>query len=337
MRNDTREQFNRYMARQARLNGVPEGTKQFTAEPSVQQTLESKLQESSAFLGLINMVGVDEQQGEKIGLGISSPIAARTNVSSNDRETTDVSALDDNGYECKSTEFDTHITWAQLDAWAKFPDFQVRLRDQVLRRQALDRIMIGFNGTAAASATNMGKNELLEDVNIGWLEKYRANAGSYALDKSDNGAADFTYGQGGTYNTLDALVFDLARSIIDPWYVDDPRIRVIIGRDLMHDKEFTLVDGYDQPTERNAADIILSTRRLGGYPAIVAPFFPAGTALITAPENLSLYWQRGSRRRYVEDNPRRKRIEHYDSSNDAYVVEDYGFGVLVEDISEYSA
>src|SRR5699024_223650 len=206
---------------------------------------------------------------------ISSPIAARTNVSSNDRETTDVSALDDNGYECKSTEFDTHITWAQLDAWAKFPDFQVRLRDQVLRRQALARIMIGFNGTAAASATNMGKNELLEDVNIGWLEKYRANAGSYALDKSDNGAADFTYGQGGTYNTLDALVFDLARSIIDPWYVDDPRIRVIIGRDLMHDKEFTLVDGYDQPTERNAADIILSTRRLGGYPAIVAPFFPA--------------------------------------------------------------
>src|SRR5699024_10560799 len=148
-------------------------------------------------------------------------------------------------------------------------------------------------------------------------------------------AADFTYGQGGTYNTLDALVFDLARSIIDPWYVDDPRIRVIIGRDLMHDQEFTLVDGYDQPTDRNAADIVLSTRRLGAYPAIVTPLYPAGTALITAPENLSLYWQRGSRRRYVEDNPRRKRIEHYDSSNDAYVVEDYGFGVLVEDISEY--
>ena len=46
-----------------------------------------------------------------------------------------------------------------------------------------------------------------------------------------------------------------------------------------------------------------------------------------------MYWQRGSRRRHIEENAKRKRIENYESSNDAYVVEDYGFGCLVENIT----
>ncbi len=44
---------------------------------------------------------------------------------------------------------------------------------------------------------------------------------------------------------------------------------------------------------------------------------PDGTLLITPPENLSIYWQRGSRRRYLRDEPKRKRVENYESSNDA--------------------
>ena len=40
----------------------------------------------------------------------------------------------------------------------------------------------------------------------------------------------------------------------------------------------------------------------------------------------------GSRRRYLKDKPERKRVENYESSNDAYVVEDFGAGCLVENI-----
>ena len=38
------------------------------------------------------------------------------------------------------------IPYALLDQWAKFPDFEMRIRNHILLQQARDRIMIGFNG-----------------------------------------------------------------------------------------------------------------------------------------------------------------------------------------------
>ncbi len=57
MRNDTRLVFNQYMGRQAELNSVPSAGQSFTVNPSVQQTLETKVQESSDFLRSINPNG----------------------------------------------------------------------------------------------------------------------------------------------------------------------------------------------------------------------------------------------------------------------------------------
>ena len=45
--------------------------------------------------------------------------------------------------------------------------------------------------------------------------------------------------------------------------------------------------------------------------------------LITRLDNLSIYWQEDTRRRSVIDNPKRDRIENFESVNEAYVVEDY--------------
>ncbi len=41
-------------------------------------------------------------------------------------------------------QLDTALPYAKLDMWAKFTDFQVRIRDMIVKRQALDRIMIGL-------------------------------------------------------------------------------------------------------------------------------------------------------------------------------------------------
>lgn len=333
MRNDTRKAFNGYLARQAQLNGVSSATEQFAVTPSVQQTLEDQIQESSEFLGRINIVGVDEQQGEKVGLGVSGPIAGRTDVSSKDRQTRDVSALDGDGYACKSTEFDTHVTWGQLDAWAKFKDFQMRLRNQVIRRQSLDRMMIGFNGISAAADTDIVANPMLQDVNIGWLEKYRDNAPANVLTEVVSASGKVNVGAGGDYENLDALVYDVEHSLLDPWFRNGSDLVAICGRDLLTSKFFPMISQYEQPTEKRALDIIVAGRTLGAHQAVGVPYFPDGALLLTTYDNLSVYWQQGSRRRYVEDNPKRKRIEHYDSSNDAYVVEDYGAGVLVENIT----
>ncbi|WP_039918802.1 P2 family phage major capsid protein, partial [Cellvibrio mixtus] len=142
MHNDTRPLYDAFVARIGQLNSIKDASKKFSVAPSVQQTLETKLQESSDFLGRINIFGVKELKGEKLGLGVN-PIAGRTDVSEGPRQPRDVSTLDDMEYECKFTEFDTGIGYAKLDAWAKFPDFQARLRDAILRQQALDRIMVG--------------------------------------------------------------------------------------------------------------------------------------------------------------------------------------------------
>ena len=336
MRNDTRVLFNAYLHQLATLNSLDISaiSSKFTATPSVQQKLESRMQESSQFLRSINIFPVNELKGEKIGIGVSGTIAGRTDTSSSgERSTRDVSALTDTGYECKKTDYDTHITYAKLDAWAKFPNFQILLRDAILQRCALDRMMIGFNGTSAAATTNRGTNPLLQDVNIGWLQKIRTDAASHVMDEGAV-TGKVTYGVSADYKNLDALVFDALNTLVEPWHRQDTQMVAIVGRSLMHDKLFPIVNNNDAPTERLAADIIMSQMRLGGLPAVQVPYFPDDAIAITRLDNLSIYYQEGGRRRAVVDNPKRDRIENYESSNDAFVVEDYDMVALVENIEE---
>ncbi|OAK55058.1 capsid protein [Variovorax paradoxus] len=331
MQTATRLVFNQWLSRLSELNAVPSAREQFAVEPSVQQTLETKIQESSDFLKAINIIGVQELKGEKLGLGVSGPIASRTNTDVKDRDPRSVETLDDNGYECKKTNYDTFIKYATLDAWAKFKDFQTRVRDQILKRAALDRIMIGFNGESAAATTDLAANPLLQDVNIGWLKHIKTDAPTRVMDHGAT-AGKVKVGAGGDYKNLDALVYDAYQTLLDPWYRQDGGLVAVVGRDLMHDKLFPLVSDQNAPTEILAADIVRSQRRLGGLPGVTVPYFPLNKVLITRLDNLSIYWQESARRRTIVDNAKRDRIENFESSNDAFVVEDYGMCAMVENI-----
>lgn len=334
MRNDTRKLYNAMTAQIASLSGVDTAAEKFTVEPSVQQTLETRIQDSSEFLKKINFIGVTEQAGAKLGLGIGGPVAGTTDTTAQDRVTKDPTALDESGYLCTQTNFDTHITYSKLDAWAKFPDFQTRFRDAVVKRQALDRIMIGFNGTSRSATSNATTNQLLQDVNKGWLQKYREFAAARVMAEGANtGELRVGTAAGRDYFNLDALVMDAVANLIDPWHRDDTELVAILGRDLLHDKYFPLVNASNAPTEQLALDTIVSQKRIGGLQAARVPFIPANAILITRMDNLSLYYQDGARRRAIVDNAKRDRIENYESSNDAYVVEDYGCGCLLENIT----
>ncbi|WP_296936041.1 phage major capsid protein, P2 family [uncultured Marinobacter sp.] len=333
MRNESRVQFNKLRQQIAKLNGVESAAEAFAVTPTVQQTLERRMQESSDFLGRINMIGVDEIKGEKVGLGVGSTIAGRTDVSANDRTPSDVSDTTGNGYECFLTEFDTAVPYSKIDAWAKFPNFQAMLRDAIVRQQALDRIMIGWNGTSAAAATNRSTNPLLQDVNKGWLQHYREQAAERVLNEVVASSGQVTIGDTGDYKNLDALVFDVLNSMVDPWYRENPDMVVLVGRTLMSDKYFPLINQSNAPTEQQALDLLVSQKRIGGLQGIQVPYIPDGTLMITTLENLSIYWQQGGRRRHIIDNPRRNRIENFESSNDAYVIEDFGAGAVVENIT----
>ena len=141
MRNDTRQTYNDYLARIATLNGIAatDTAQQFSVAPSVQQKLESAMQESSAFLSRINIAAVDDLQGQKLGLSLSGPAASRTDTATKERKTRDLTALAAQGYHCHKTNFDTHLTYAKLDAWAKFPDFQQRIARLLVERREGER------------------------------------------------------------------------------------------------------------------------------------------------------------------------------------------------------
>lgn len=331
MKNETRVLFNKYLEQLAELNQVASVLNKFSVAPSVQQTLETRLQEKSDFLTSINVSPVTEQMGEKLGLGIGSPIAGTTDTKVKDRETVDPTDVDAKGYFCFQTNFDSHISYAKLDMWAKFPNFQTLIRDLILTRQALDRIMIGFNGRTRAATSDRAQYPLLQDVNKGWLQHYREQADQRVMDGGAT-AGKILVGKDGDYANLDALVYDAKSSLIDPWHRHDTGLVAILGDALMKDKYFPIINRDNAPTEQLAADIVTSQKRVGGLPAVTVPFFPENGILITRLDNLSLYYQEGGRRRTVVENAKRDRIENFESSNDAYVVEDFGAGCVIENI-----
>lgn len=339
MKKETRFKFNDYLMRLSALYEVPveELTSKVEITPSVAQTLEDNIQQSAAFLGFVNIVPVPEKTGQVIGLGVGSSIAGTTDTTKTEREATDPSEMTDIKYECQQTNYDTALTYQKLDLWAKFKDFQLRIRNAIIRRQALDRIMIGFNGTHRAKTSDRAANKMLEDVNIGWLKKVRTDAEAHVISdvRDDAGnviSAVIRVGKDGDFNNLDALVMSAVDEVIDEEYRDDTELVVICGRKLLSDKYFPLVNKEQENSEKLAADMIISQKRIGGLQAVRAPYFPENALFITRLDNLSIYWQSETRRRHIIDNPKRDRIENYESVNEAYVVEDYRGTALIENI-----
>ncbi|MGX9243399.1 phage major capsid protein, P2 family [Pantoea dispersa] len=340
MKLETRKLWDGYSQRQAELNGVPihHVNTHFAIAPSVSQTLEDKVQQSSEFLKQIGIYPVSEQEGEKLGLGVGGPVASTNAGSTTRRDPRSSLTLDGDKFRCEQTNFDTFISYAQLDMWAKFPDFQQRITNQLVNRRALDRIMVGFNGTSHADKSDLTANPLLQDVNIGWLQKYRTNAPQRVMsgvtltsrDESNKVIAK------GDYSNLDALVYDATGSLLDEWYKTAPDLVVITGRNIVTAREYPLINGISDNnpnSEALAGQLIVSRKSINNLPTLIAPFFPEHAMLVTSLRNLSIYWQEGKQRRMLKEEPEYNRISTYESSNDAYVIEDYGYGCLIENIT----
>lgn len=332
-----------YYQRLAELNGVPvdriANGKKFTIAPEVDQAIREKIQQSSDFLRSINLVTVDNQQGEALGLGTTTTIAGRTlttGAGSAAREPTDPTGFDSDSYNCKQTNYDTALRYATLDSWRHLPNFQTIWSQSIIEQIALDDIMIGFNGTSAAATTDRTANPLLQDVNIGWLQKLRTGNAARWVTRGDAAVGEIRVGTetGFDFRNLDDLAYEL-QSVLHERFVSDPRMRVFLSRDLVMDKYATFVhtSAADAPTERSAWETLILNKRIGGYPALVPPFFPDRTMLLTMPQNLSIYQQNGTRRRSIQDTPARDQINDFQSVNNAYVVERFEAAAGCENIT----
>ena len=358
MLNATRAKYDAYTQQIGKLNNVADPSRSFEVLPAIAQTLRAKLKLSSDFLSKINIIPVVAQEGDKVGVGVKGTIASRTDTRTKDRAPRYPGDLDETRYRCEKTDFDTLIRYETLDAWAHQPNFQTLLRDAIVSAKAIDIITIGFNGLTVAKDTDPVAFPLLQDVNKGWLQHIREDAperhaaGGELKPETRNAdgvvtAAGAIYvGPGEVidatssnlataevdYVNIDALVF-AGIELLHENYREDTDLVAIVGRELVNDKYFSIVNASgDTATEQLARDVLLSDKKIGGLSAVRVPKFPKNAILITTLANLSVYEQIGTERRKIEDNAKRDQIENYESVNHAYVVEDMGKAALIENI-----
>lgn len=335
MRNETRERLGReYLRGVARFNFTEDVTKTFSVEPTNQQRMFTSIQASTGMLKDINIIPVTEQSGEKVQLGVGGSIAGRTDTQLGGREPRDPIVLGSLIYDCKQTNFDTALSYGKLDMWAVFPDFTTRIRNALLERKGLDMIMIGLNGTHAAADTDRDTYPLLQDVNVGWLHHIRTQMPERVVQEVVADSGKVTVGKDGDYKNIDGLIWDAYSLIPDELKESQDRYVVIASRYLLsgrNAKFFT--SAGDTPSEIEAAELVASSKQVVGLKVLTPPFMPRKSILITPLSNLSIYYQEGKDRRRIVDNSKRDQVENYESSNIAYVVEDFEKTVLVDNVS----
>ncbi len=318
MRELTRKQFNQMKQAMCQAYGVKDTQNTFAVQEPMETMLNSAIQDSSDFLQRITMLPVTDRKGQSVKIGIYSPLAKRTNVDDKDREPTAMGAPDGLEYECKLTEFDVSFSYDLLDAWARYDNFMELYMAQVYRRIALDRILVGWHGTNAASETNPNQNPNLEDVNLGWIHLLKTHKQEHFLTESTPDSGQITIGVNGDYKNLDAMTYDIF-SMIEIAQRSGNEM-AIVGRNLVaNDMGKSLSSFAQQPTEKSQVMVLEKT--YGGLPSLIVPGFPDSGLVVTDPENLSLYYQAGRTRRSMSDYPKRNRVEDFISSNDAYMVE----------------
>ncbi|HBP47799.1 phage major capsid protein, P2 family [Pseudomonas sp.] len=311
--------------------GVQRASKMFSVEPSVAQELNDAITAKADFLERINIIPVSEIKGEKVYIGVNGPVTGRTNTKTTDRQAKDASALENTTYELADTQSDVGLPYAKIDAWAKFPDFKDRYSAAVQKRIAQDRIVIGFHGLSAATQTDLAANPKLQDVNKGWLQQLREDAPQQVL-KEGATTGKITLGTGGDYANLDALVHD-TKQMVDEILREDGDLIAIIGSDLLAaDKAKLYTKQGDTPTEKERIENAQVISTYGGLPAFSVPNFPVNAVLITSWDNLSIYYQDSSWRKQSIDNPKRSRVEDYNSRNEGYVIEQLEKIALTENV-----
>ncbi|EBI6302837.1 phage capsid protein [Salmonella enterica] len=295
--------------------------------PSPAQTGERAATWSAAFLSEINIIPVTQDKGEVLYLGPTDPLA-RTGI----RAPRDSVSMDQRFYYCQQVNFDTSISYSDLNRFSGLENYPRLVRAAVDNRRNLDLLLIGFNGTHHADVSNPEIYPNREDCGMGWLEKYRTEARERVISGLSVSSRETM--TTGTHYSIDGLIQDVWGSAIDErWHYD---LVAVCNYSLLHRKHFPLINNLDTSrmnTEILVNEKIIKNPMLGNLPAVTAPFFPEDAVLITSLKNLSLYWQEGSIRKLIKDEPHYDRLAFYESWNEDYIIENYEAGCLIDGIT----
>ncbi len=307
-------------------------SQQFAATPTIAQELVDATVLSDEFLQKINFYAVDELSGEKVLGGVTGSPPGRTDTTGNgERSTRSLASFGSKKYTLLQSDYDYHLAYQTLDAWAKFKDLGDRYGKWLRRNMALGRLMVGFNGISSADTTDPIANPLGEDVNKGWIQLLRDyKGGSQVLDQGQT-ANVIQIGAGGDYENLDSIILDL-KSMVHVNHRGSKDMGVIIGDEIMMaEKAPIYAANAHTPSEKINKKIEEITTEYAGLPREPAPpYFPPRGIMVTSLDNLSIYYQDSSVRRTITDNPKKNQVEEYNSVNEGYVVEDEEKAATVE-------
>lgn len=293
--------------------------KSFSVGAPGETKLLAAVQQTSSFLGRINVLQVTDKQGAKVFGAVSGTMTGRK---AGGRYMGEMNP-DGNEYQCVETDTGVAMPWPLLDQWGRLKGRMLKLYGSFVQTQlGLDMMMIGWHGTSAAKTTNKASNPKLQDVNKGWLQWMRDNKSENILEEGATTDKIKLFGTGADYLNLDAAVYDLKQGLGEA-HRERGDLIVFVGADLIA-KEAELVSKSHglTPTERAATKQHELMGTFGGLPAETPPNFPAKGLVITTYGNLSVYIQEGSWRRGIKDNDDKAQVEDKNWRNECYVVED---------------
>lgn len=310
---------------------VGDATEKYSVNPAATQRIIAQIRESSQFLKQINIVPVANQKGEALGLGVTGMIAGRTDTSGDgERKTKSVFNLKPMPYLCEQVDFDTHMLYSQLDAFAHLPNFNSIISNQTREQIDANKITIGFYGKSCEANTNAVENPNGEDVCEGWHQAIRKHNSKAMLTQGET-ANEIRIGTGGDFINLDLAVMNV-RGLLHDACENAPDLIAIIGSDLLaYEKSKFYTTNGNTPSEKSKIEDKQIIGTYGGLPAVSVPGFPPSGIMVTSYKNLSLYIQIGSIRRSVgKKNESKNRIENFESMNMAYVVEQLDKAAAIE-------
>ncbi|HHP0488964.1 TPA: P2 family phage major capsid protein [Vibrio harveyi] len=270
-------------------------------------------------LSEINIVMVEDRQGEGfLGAG-GGPCTSRTDMDQKDRETTSLIGSPSK-YSTKQVQCDVHIPYGTVSKWAiaaknsaynkeQASSFSAKYALFVQNRVVSDVLNIGFNGVTEDSQTTPAAR--LTNVNKGWIQVVKEQEAGQVID------APFTLGQGGTYVNLDEAVADIVDTYFDISLRDG--LVCVISDNLIADERLRFYHSADFHVEKkNTSDTF---KHFGGLDNVRIPNFPENTIVVTSLDNLSVYIKESTTYRQIESNHKRNRVEDYQHREQAYVVE----------------
>jgi hypothetical protein len=152
----------------------------------------------------------------------------------------------------------------------------------------------------------------------------------------------------GDYKNIDALAYDLIAGM-PSWARSSTDHVVVVSQDLVDEKYFPMINRAVRQHRRGQVDqrsghdrhrhVDQADRRTPGGDRAVLPRrhdagHPARPARRADSSNLSIYYQEGSRRRYIKDEPQNMAaLVDYNSVNEGYVIESTDYAVMAENIT----